>query len=164
MANDLNEDEAMVIGATASLLGAIVALLRNHNNKDTNNEIRIPQIPHQPFVNRDIDRENYINSVFYCEDTHCLNHIQMRPGPFFELCEMLERRALVNTKHMSVREQVLMFLHLIRHNVRFRAIGGSSFVAAADMISKKFNVKCLSNHFDNHLRTVKIAWGIIAKL
>ena len=49
----------------------------------------------------------------------------MRPGPFFELCEMLEMRALlVNTKHMSVREQVLMFLHLIGHNVRFRAIRG----------------------------------------
>ncbi|KAJ8443829.1 hypothetical protein Cgig2_010293 [Carnegiea gigantea] len=89
----------------------------------------------------------------------------MGPGPFLKLCEMLERRALlVNTKHMSAREQVLMFLHLIGHNVRFRAIGGSSFVAAADMISKKFNVKCLSDHVANHLRTVKSAWGIIAKL
>ncbi|KAJ8424832.1 hypothetical protein Cgig2_013027 [Carnegiea gigantea] len=40
----------------------------------------------------------------------------------------------------------------------------SSFVAAADIISKKFNVKCLTDHIDNHLRTVKTAWGIIAKL
>ena len=52
----------------------------------------------------------------------------MRPGPFFELCEMLERRVfLINTKHMSVGEQVLMFLHLIDHNVRFRPIGGRFF-------------------------------------
>lgn len=52
----------------------------------------------------------------------------MRPGPFFELCEMLERRALlINTKHMTVREQVLMFPHLIGHNMRFRAIGGRFF-------------------------------------
>ena len=29
MANDLNEEEAVVIGATASLLGATAALLRN---------------------------------------------------------------------------------------------------------------------------------------
>ncbi|KAJ8429948.1 hypothetical protein Cgig2_003516 [Carnegiea gigantea] len=165
MANDLNEEEAVVIGATASLLGATTALLRNHNNRDIDNKTRIPQIPRQPFVNRDVDRENYINSVLYCGDTHCLNQIRMRPGPFFELCEMLERRALlVNTKHMSVREQVLMFLHLIGHNVRFRAIGGSSFVVATDMISKKFNVKCLSDHVDNHLRTVKNVWGVIAKL
>ena len=40
----------------------------------------------------------------------------------------------------------------------------SSFVAIADMISKKFSVKCLSNHIDNHLRTIKTAWGIIGKL
>ncbi|KAJ8436442.1 hypothetical protein Cgig2_030954 [Carnegiea gigantea] len=40
----------------------------------------------------------------------------------------------------------------------------SSFVAAADTISKKLNVKCLPDHVDNHLRTVKTVWGIIAKL
>ena len=128
MANDLNEEEVVVIGATTSLLGAIAALLGNHNNRDIDNETRIPQIPRQPFVNRDVDRENHINSVLYYGDAHCLNQIRMRPSPFFELCEMLERMALlVNTKYMSVREQVLMFLHLIGHNVRFRVIGGGFF-------------------------------------
>ncbi|KAJ8442618.1 hypothetical protein Cgig2_008394 [Carnegiea gigantea] len=44
--------------------------------------------------------------------------------------------------------------------------GGSSNpnVRAADTISKKFNVKSLLDHVDNHLRTVKTTWGIIAKL
>ena len=37
----------------------------------------------------------------------------------------------------------------------------SSFVTVTDMISKKFNVKYLSDHVDNHLRTVETAWGII---
>ncbi|KAJ8432666.1 hypothetical protein Cgig2_002053 [Carnegiea gigantea] len=132
----------------------------------------------------------------------------MRPSPFFKLCEMLERRApLINTKHMSVGEQVLIFLHLIGHNVRFRAIRGRFFHSAwtirsyfhivlgailnlypnfiesshvtfrdhysyeekcekktLDTISKKFNAKCLLAQVDNHLRTMKTAWGIIAKL
>ncbi|KAJ8429590.1 hypothetical protein Cgig2_008561 [Carnegiea gigantea] len=96
VANDLNEEDAVVIGATASLLRVTSALLRNHNNRDIDNETRIPQIPHQPFINRDVDRENYINT--------------------------------------------------------------------ADITSKKFNLKCLWNHIDNHLKTVKTAWGIIAKL
>ena len=48
-----------------------------------------------------------------------------------------------------------------RPNNNFKS---SSFVGAADMISKKFNVKCLLDHVDNHLRTVKTASGIIAKL
>ena len=46
MANDLNEEEAVIIGAAASLLGATTALLRNYNNGDIDNETRIPQIPH----------------------------------------------------------------------------------------------------------------------
>uniref|UniRef100_A0A7C9CN93 Myb/SANT-like domain-containing protein n=1 Tax=Opuntia streptacantha TaxID=393608 RepID=A0A7C9CN93_OPUST len=40
----------------------------------------------------------------------------------------------------------------------------SSFVAAANMISKKFDIKYLPDHVENHLRIVKNAWGIIAKL
>ena len=95
MANDLNEEEVVVIGATTAFLGAMTALLRNHNNRDTDNETRVHQIPHQPYVNRDVDRENYVNSVLYCGDTHCLNQIRMRPSPFLKLCEMLERRALM---------------------------------------------------------------------
>jgi len=109
-------------------LQATAALLRNHNNRDNDNEIRVSQIPCQPCVNRDVDQENYISSALYCRDTHCLNQIRMRPGPFFKLCEMLERRALfINTMHMSVREQDLMFLHLLGHNMWFRAIGGRFF-------------------------------------
>ena len=46
-----------------------------------------------------------------------------------------------------------------RPNNNFKS---SSFAGATDMISKKFNVKCLPDHVDNHLRTVKTAWGIIA--
>ena len=45
MANDLNEQEAVVIGATASLLEATTALLRKQNNRETDHETRIPQIP-----------------------------------------------------------------------------------------------------------------------
>ncbi|KAJ8434565.1 hypothetical protein Cgig2_014396 [Carnegiea gigantea] len=148
MANDLNEEEVMVISAATALLGAMTALLRNYNKRDTNNEIG--------FSNP---------AVLHCGDAHCLNQIRMRPSPFFKLCEMLERRALlVNTKHMSVREQVLIFLHLICHNVRCMVIRGSSFIGAMHMISKKLNVNYLPDHDDNHLRTVKTAWGIIAKL
>lgn len=40
----------------------------------------------------------------------------------------------------------------------------SSLLAAANEISKKFDCKCLPDHVDNHLRTVKGAWAIISKL
>ncbi|KAJ8423325.1 hypothetical protein Cgig2_006640 [Carnegiea gigantea] len=111
MTNYLNEEEAMVIGATTALLSATAALLKNHNYRDTNNEIR-------PYVNTDVDRENYINSVLFCGDTHYLNQIRMRTWSFLKLCEMLERKAiLVNMIRKNVREQVLIFCHLLGHNV-----------------------------------------------
>ena len=40
----------------------------------------------------------------------------------------------------------------------------SSFAVERKMISKTFDVKCLPDHVDNHLRVVKTAWGIIDKL
>ncbi|KAJ8434131.1 LOW QUALITY PROTEIN: hypothetical protein Cgig2_024249 [Carnegiea gigantea] len=121
MASDLNDGEAVVIGATTALLGAITTLLKNHNStplyynnldsRDTDNEIRTLLIPHQPYVNRDVDRENYINSVLYCADTHCLNQI----------------RGLEHTccKHEAYEyEKASSNVSSLSHNVRFRAIGG----------------------------------------
>jgi len=128
MANDLNEEEAVLIGATTALVGATSVFLKNYNCGGTDSEVGVTQIPRQPYVNIDIDRENYINSVLYCGDTHCLNQIRMSSAPFLKLCEVLEgRKRLINTVHVSVREQVLMFLHILGHNVRFRAIGGRFF-------------------------------------
>ncbi|KAJ8422115.1 hypothetical protein Cgig2_025300 [Carnegiea gigantea] len=40
----------------------------------------------------------------------------------------------------------------------------SSYVSAANAISKKFNVKCLPKHIDNDLKIVKNAWVVISKL
>ena len=49
--------------------------------------------------------------------------IRMRPVAFYELCRILVERNLVcETIYMSVTEQVLMFLHIIGHNVRFRVV------------------------------------------
>ena len=128
MADDLNEEEAVLIGATTALLGATSVFLRNHNCGGNDREVGVPQLPRQPYVNRDVDRENYLNSVLYCGNTHCLNQIRMRPAPFLKLCEVLEeRKLLINAVHVSVREQVLMFLHILGHNVRFRAVGGRFF-------------------------------------
>lgn len=48
-----------------------------------------------------------------------------------------------------------------RPNNTFKPI---SFVAAGEFISMKFNVKCLPEHIDNHLKTMETTWGVISKL
>ncbi|XP_056688451.1 uncharacterized protein [Spinacia oleracea] len=48
-----------------------------------------------------------------------------------------------------------------RPNNSFRT---SSFVAAAKNISDLFHTTCTADHVENHMRTVRAAWGIISKL
>ena len=45
MANDLNEEKAVLIGATTALLGATSVFLRNHNCGGTDSKVGVPQIP-----------------------------------------------------------------------------------------------------------------------
>ena len=67
---------------------------------------------------------HYINSILHGSERHCVSQIGMKPIAFHQLCDILTQgehiRLIVN---MSVREQVLIFLHIIGHNVRFRGIG-----------------------------------------
>ncbi|KAL2922809.1 L10-interacting MYB domain-containing protein, partial [Bienertia sinuspersici] len=48
-----------------------------------------------------------------------------------------------------------------RPNNTFRT---SSFIAAAKMISEKFQTTCTADHVENHMRTVRTTWGIISQL
>ena len=61
--DDQLEEEPLVIAATSAFLGAKTIFLKYYERKEVETEIDMPEIPHQPHVNRDIDRENYIDSV-----------------------------------------------------------------------------------------------------
>ncbi|GAV72589.1 LOW QUALITY PROTEIN: Myb_DNA-bind_3 domain-containing protein, partial [Cephalotus follicularis] len=49
----------------------------------------------------------------------------MRPIAFYELCNILTRYNLVRqSKNMSIKEQVLLFVHCLGHNVKFCVLAG----------------------------------------
>ena len=53
-----------------------------------------------------------------------MNQIRMKHIAFHHLCHILtEGEHVYPTIHMSVAEQVFIFLHIIGHNVRFRVMG-----------------------------------------
>ena len=69
-------------------------------------------------------REEYINSVLHGTSINCVNQLRMKPIAFHHLCHILTEGEHVHpTIHMSVTEQVFIFLHIIGHNVRFRVMG-----------------------------------------
>ena len=64
----------------------------------------------------------------------------MKPIAFHQLCHILTEGEHVHpTIHMSVTEQVLIFLHIIGHNVRFCVIG-SRFHRSTEIVHRYFKV------------------------
>ncbi|XP_039019765.1 putative nuclease HARBI1 [Hibiscus syriacus] len=64
----------------------------------------------------------------------------MRPVTFFNLCDILTRNNLLqSTRAVNVKEQVLIFLHIIGHNVRFRVIG-SRYYRSIETIHRYFRI------------------------
>ena len=123
---------ATVVGDATTAIVAGFAVINAYRSRKS--------IPKEPHVNRGQERENYINSILCCSDVHCINQIRMSPLAFFELCDTLERKNLLQaTIHMSVREQVIIFLHLVGHNVRFRVIG-SRFYMSIETIHRYFRI------------------------
>ena len=107
--------KATILASIASVLLVGVALLR---------KLRRNWLRRAPYVNNTVERVHYINSILHGSERHCVSQIGMKPIAFHQLCDILTQgehiRLIVN---MSVREQVLIFLHIIGHNVRFHGIG-----------------------------------------
>ena len=64
----------------------------------------------------------------------------MKPIAFHQLCHILTEGEHVRpTIHMFVTEQILIFLHIISHNVRFRVIG-IRFHRSTETVHRYFKV------------------------
>ena len=122
--------KAAILVSVASVLLVGVALLRKLRRRQSK----------APYVNHATKRERYINSILHGGESHCVNQIRMKPIAFHHLCHILAEGEHVHpTIHMSVTEQVLMFCHIIGHNVRFRVIG-SRFHKSTEIVHRYFKV------------------------
>lgn len=118
-----NDAKGVIIGIVAAVIAFVLTFL--HKNRSRTRRRRMIR---QPYINRDGLRVEIINSILYCGDTHCLGQIRMRPRAFFNLCNILVERGLLKENiRIGVKEQVLIFLYILGHNVRFRAAGGRFF-------------------------------------
>ena len=113
--------KAAILASIASVLLVGVTLLRKLRR-------RRRRLPRAPYVNHAAEREEYINSVLHGTETHCVNQLIMKSIAFHHLCHFLTKGDHVRpTIHMSVTEQVFIFLHIIGHNVRFRVMGSQIY-------------------------------------
>ena len=69
-----------------------------------------------------------------------MNQNRIKPIAFHHLCHILtEGEHIRPTIHMSVTEQVFIFLHIIGHNVRFRVIGNRIY-RSTETVHRYFKV------------------------
>ena len=125
--------KATILASVASVLFVGVALLRKlwHRRR---------RLPRAPYVNHAAEREEYINSVLHGTETHCVNQLRMKPIAFHHLCHILSEGDHIRpTIHMSVTEQVFIFLHIIGHNVRFHVMG-SRIYRSTETVYRYFKV------------------------
>ncbi|KAM3289739.1 hypothetical protein P3S67_018028 [Capsicum chacoense] len=111
-----DEDDAIIRVAATSVLAAGFAIIIAYEHES--------RIPREPYVNKDQEREFYINSILNGSDVHCVGRIRMSKHAFYELCNALRRNSFLCTvKDMFVQEQMLIFLEIVDYNERFRKIG-----------------------------------------
>ncbi|KAM3248656.1 hypothetical protein P3L10_010425 [Capsicum annuum] len=132
MSSTNQDDVDAIIGVAAiSVLAAGVAIIGAYEHESS--------IPREPYVNKDQEREFYMNSILNGSDVHCVGQIRMSKHAFYELCNDFRRNSfLCSTKNMSVQEQVLIFLEIVGFNERFRKIE-SNFYRSIESIHRCFH-------------------------
>ena len=125
--------KAAILASVASVLLVGVTLLRKLWR-------RRRRLSRAPYVNHVAEREEYINSILHESEGHCVNQIRMKPIAFHHLCHILiEEEHVHPTIHMSVTEQVFIFLLIIGHNVRFHVMG-SRIYRSIETVHRYFKV------------------------
>ncbi|XP_039129644.1 uncharacterized protein LOC120265748 [Dioscorea cayenensis subsp. rotundata] len=123
------DDESIVLAAATVV--AIIALQWYSRRRGLN-------LPREPCYNRDQQRTNYISRIIHGSEEASIAMLRMKRVVFFGLCDLLKSKGLLyNTLHVSVEEQVAMFLHILGHKVRNRVIG-VNFLLSGETISRYF--------------------------
>jgi hypothetical protein len=87
----------------------------------------------------DQERLANLNYIYNTNDVEAVQMLRMRRAPFYELVKRFrDRRLLQDGIHTFVEEQVVIFLHVIGHNQRFRVMH-NTFRRSIETISCYFN-------------------------
>ena len=92
------------------------------------------RVTYGPMLARYQGRIANLKCIFKFTDVEVVQMLQMRRAPFFELVKSFREGLLEDNIHISVKEQVVMFLPVVGHNQRFRVIH-NTFTRSIETIS-----------------------------
>lgn len=81
----------------------------------------------------------FVDEVLNGQDECCLDNFRMDKNVFYKLCHVLQSRGLLrHTNRIKIEEQLAIFLFIIGHNLRTRAVQ-ELFRYSGETISRHFN-------------------------
>ncbi|KAM3278845.1 hypothetical protein ACQJBY_046250 [Aegilops geniculata] len=93
----------------------------------------------QPSWYDPITRAQTLNNKIRVSDAECIFQLRMDRRCFRVLCSLVRKiGGLKDTRHMSVEETVAMFLHILAHDEKNRAIH-HDFQRSPEVVSRKFH-------------------------
>ena len=96
-------------------------------------------ITYAPMIDRDVERLSRLNRLYHGTEAHCINELRMRKAVFHRLCDELRSRALLEeTFHVTIEEQVAIFIHCVGQRRSNRSIG-FEFIRSSETISRYFH-------------------------
>jgi hypothetical protein len=122
------------------ILSVIVLLLalwyRNRDGRKNRGRGR----KYGPLVERDLYRTNVLIRLINTSDTTCIKQLRMSRSVFYKLCNRLrQKELLIDTFHVSVEEQVAMFLYMVGQHHTNSSVG-FWFWRSSETVSRYFNI------------------------
>lgn len=106
------------------------------DEKDGGFEASIPKELGHPIVS---NGTKFVDEVLKGPNELCLENFRMDKLVFYKLCDMLQTRGLLrHTNRIKIEEQLAIFMFIVGHNLRTRAVQ-ELFRYSGETISRHFN-------------------------
>ncbi|KAL1222747.1 Protein ALP1-like [Cardamine amara subsp. amara] len=85
------------------------------------------------------DNNKFVYQILNGPNEHCFENFRMDKPVFYKLCDLLQTKGLLrHTNRIKIEEQLAIFLFIIGHNLRTRAVQ-ELFSYSGETISRHFN-------------------------
>ncbi|KHN15618.1 Putative nuclease HARBI1, partial [Glycine soja] len=93
----------------------------------------------EPTHNWELERRGFLNRLYRGTEKDCIEQLRLSKNAFFNLCRILqERGGLVRTRNVPTPKAIVMFLHILAHNLKYRVVQ-FSYCRSKETISRQFN-------------------------
>ncbi|CAK9185763.1 unnamed protein product [Ilex paraguariensis] len=109
------------------------------NSDDKKDEAIESYIPKELGYSLASNGTKFVDEVLNGQNEHCLENFRMDKHVFYKLCDILQARGLLrHTNRIKIEEQLAIFMFIVGHNLRTRAVQ-ELFRYSGETISRHFN-------------------------